>query len=529
MFGADKSTHLLEGVAAPTMVPPHRGLGLGLRLGFFTTVAVAGVMAALTGTQLALELRADLHERQARLGESVAPLAADLRTILTRDEAARAVARFHAAYIDQGHINHHLEIVDTSGQIVLGTRNDNVPGQRESLTAVIPLVTPAFGTEPVVLLVTGDNSDFSAARSRRWWAWAVHVGVTALLILALLCIVIRREVTGPIDRLVCGVRKMEQGYWDDMPDPGGAWEIRWLGWRFRTLGQELSRTVEHLVAAERRAYSLDHIAIMASTDTTDAASPTSSPAAPDFRSAVAWLQSQLERLRSADPNEAATYSLAQFTWESHATLAERLGQSELRISLEDAALRVLDPDAFFDVTARIDAERPGLEAWARAREEQIRGAMAARGVPAIEICHRIKHPAGVWKKMRQKSLTFEQVHDLVALRIVAPTEVDCYHALGVIYDLYTLIVGRFKDYIAVPKPNGYRSLHLSVRDPDGAVFEVQIRSVAMHRHAEQGSAAHVNYKDATHVAATAGQGATWQRLLRTLRRWRKLRQDAGSD
>ena len=208
----------------------------------------------------------------------------------------------------------------------------------------------------------------------------------------------------------------------------------------------------------------------------------------------------------------------------YAAQAERLGQPELRVSLEDAALRLLDPSAFADISVRIEAERPQLEKLARARGDQIRRALVARSVPVVEIRHRVKHPAGIWKKRRQKNLTFDQVHDLVALRIVLPTETDCYRALREVHDLYAPIVGRFKDYVVRPKSNGYRGLHASVRDAERAVFEVQIRSIAMHRHAEQGPAAHADYKEATLMPAEPARRAPWQRLCQAGRRLRQRRQ-----
>ncbi|MBW7933040.1 MAG: bifunctional (p)ppGpp synthetase/guanosine-3',5'-bis(diphosphate) 3'-pyrophosphohydrolase [Gemmatimonadaceae bacterium] len=339
------------------------------------------------------------------------------------------------------------------------------------------------------------------------------MSLTALLILLLLNIVIRREVTRPIDRLLGGVRKMELGYWDDLPDPGGAWEVRWLGWRFHTLGQELSRTVEHLVAAQRRAY------VVASEtakepDAVGLALPTVL-AAVDSRepdTAIRWLHAQLERIQSADPSDPATRSLAQVIWDEHTIQAERLGQAELCMRLGDAALRVLDADAFRIIAGRSETERPRLETLARQRGEEVRRALVARGVPIVELRHRVKHPAGIWKKMQHKNLEFEQIHDLVALRIVVPTETDSYIALGVVHDLYAPLVGRFKDYIARPKSNGYRGLHTSVRDADASVFEVQIRSIAMHRHAEQGPAAHADYKDATWVPVVPKRVTLWARI-----------------
>lgn len=496
-------------------VVPRRRLGLGLRLGLLTTLVVTGVMAAVSGTQLALDLRTELRERQARLGESLHPLIVELRTAITPDDARAAVRQFHSSYSDQAHRYHDLTVADAAGRTVIEARRAGGPSWQPVLTATVPLVAPALGSDPVVLTVTEDSTDFSAARTRRWWGWALHVGLTALLILALLFIVIRREVTGPIDRLLGGIRKMERGYWDDMPDPGGAWEVRWLGWRFHSLGQELSRTVEHLVAAQRRAYTVGAEA-QADSQATGMESPAETPAPlihQDAGEAMRRLRLCLERLSRADAGDPASRSLAQIMWDHGTTEAERIGQPELRMNLEDAALRVLDPDGFRDISKRIEEARPRLEALARVRGEQIRFALAARGVPINELCQRVKHPAGIWRKMRHKSLAFEQVHDLVALRIVLPTEADCYHALGVVHDLYVPVVGRFKDYIVLPKPNGYRGLHASVRDAEGLIFEVQIRSVSMHRHAEQGPAAHADYKDATWVPVSAGRVAPWRRLL----------------
>ncbi len=494
--------------------PPARRLGLAWRLGLLTTLVVTGVMAVLTGTQLMLELRTELRERRALLGESLAPLVTDLQNALTREDVRAAVERFHASYVDQGHSYHFLAIADSAGQVVIDTRTEGEHGPPSLLTAAAPLVSPAFGPEPVVLSITEDSFEYAAARTRRWRDWAVHVGLTALLILVLLHIVIRREVTRPIDRLLGGVRKMELGYWDDLPDPGGAWEVRWLAWRFRTLGQELSRTVEHLVAAQRRAYAVDRDAV-----TDPDASGVELPADPvsavyqEPDTAIRRLEAQLERLRRADPDDPATRSLAQVTWDHHTIQAERLGQPELCINLGNAALRVLDPDGFLNISGRIEAERARLETLARTRGAQIHGALAARGVSVVEIRHRVKHPAGIWKKMHQKNLEFEQVHDLVALRIVVPTETDCYYALGAVHDLHVPVVGRFKDYIVQPKPNGYRGLHTSVRAVDGSVFEVQIRSIAMNVHAEQGPAAHADYKDATWIPVSSRRDSPWKRLL----------------
>lgn len=508
-----------------TSTPPVWGASLGLRLGIVTTLVVTGTMATLSGARLFMDLRDEVRDQQRRLGDSLAPLVAELQTAPTRAAAATSVRRFHAAYLERGRVEHHLAVVDAAGRPILATGATGAWRSPTSLTANVRIVVPALGPEAYTLWATTDNSDYVAARKQRWKAWALHVAVTAVLILVMLFVVIRREVTGPVDRLLEGVRKMEMGYWDDMADPGGAWEIRWLGWRFRTLGEELSRTVEHLIAAQRRAYSMNLDSEIASeANCGDAPPPRSSLDHPDATATVLRLHARLERLRRASPDDPEDLLLARSTWDQDAPQAETLGQPQLRISLEDAALRVLDPDAFSDVSVRIEAEQPRLEMLARARGDQIRRALAARGFPVVEIRHRVKHPAGIWKKMRQKNLTFDQVHDLVALRIVVPTETDCYHALGVVHDRFAPIVGRFKDYVVRPKPNGYRSLHSSVQDAEGAIFEVQIRSIAMHRHAEQGRAAHADYKQATRIPADPGRKVSWKRLFRIGRWPRRPRQ-----
>jgi HAMP domain-containing protein len=508
----------------PAPSPPAKGPTLGLRLGVLTAVVVTGTMAAISGAQLAFDLRAEVRDQQRRLGESLAPLVTELKTAPTREAAATAVERFHGAYMGLGYLHHHLVVVDASDRAIITTRASGGPHPTGSPTARVPFVAPAMGPETYALIVTADGAELLAARDRRWRAWAAHVGTTALLTLALLFVVIRREVTGPIDRLLEGVRKMELGYWDDMPDPGGAWEVRWLGFRFRALGDELRRTVEHLVAAQRRAYALDSYPDGGSKALT-VETPTlqSLQDSVDAAATIVRLRARLELLQRARPHEPASRALAQLSLDRDAAQAERLGQPELRVSFEDAALRVLNPAVFREISGRIESRRPKLDALARARGEQIHDALVSRRIPVIEIRHRIKHAAGVWKKMLEKNLFFDQVHDLVALRIIVPTEADCYHALGLVHDLYAPIVDRFKDYVARPKSNGYRSLHTSVRDRDGAVFEIQIRSVAMHRHAEQGPAAHADYKDATRVPANPPRMASWKRLLGIGRQQRESR------
>lgn len=504
--------------------PPRQPLGLGARLGLLVSASVIGVMAVLTGAQLVFELRADRQSRETQLAASLAPLVAALNNAHTREEARLAAQRFHASFVASGHDRHQLEIIDGDGRTILRTSPQSPDPSAAQIVATVPLHTRALGGRPGIARVTDGSEDFRSARARRWRGWATHVVVTALAMLLVLYVVIRREVTGPIARLQDAIRRMELGYWDEFPDPRGAWEVRWLGWRFGALGQELQATVGHLIAAQRRAYSMappydDTVSVEGAI----AASDPGHSAPPTFDSLQNELRRQLSELQQAGPNDARLRTLAKSVWDGSAGRAEGLGLPGLAAELEDAALRVLEPDGYLETADRLADAGPRLHALAQTAAQQLRSALKVRGVRLLDLQWRVKHPAGAWRKMHLKQLRFEEIHDLVALRIVVPAESDCYHALGAVLDQFALIVGRFKDYIAAPKPNGYRGLHCSVRNTQGDALEVQIRSVAMHRQAEQGAAAHSEYRSATGIPAATLPGpcaGNPARLLRWLTRRR---------
>lgn len=479
--------------------PPRRGWGLGLRLALLVSITVAGVMAAISGWQLAADLRSELQARRSLLAASVSPLVSELQSASDFGAAAAVLERFHASYVGAGHVDHYIALAAPDGSVLL--RAGEQTGTLHPLTVSVPLSSVAVGGDGLQLVVSQRDERLSTDRSRRWRAWAIHVAVTALVIVLLLFIVIRREVTGPIERLLGGIRKMELGYWDDVADPGGAWELRWLAWRFRTIGGELRLATGNLMAAQRRAYAAEAGA-QADACATIKLPATAAATRPDdvLDQLLNFLQARLACLRTADPRDAETRRLAELTWHRDAQQAERIGFAELRICLEDAALRVLQPEAFSNIEREVKDRRLILARIGVEISNSLEKALAARGVPFLSITHRIKHVAGVWKKMREKDLSLDQVHDLLAMRIVVPTVSDCYHALGVVHDLREPRVDRFKDYIAQPKPNGYQGLHTTVQGPDGFVFEVQIRSLAMHQLAEHGDASHSEYKAANSVA-----------------------------
>ncbi|HET7006336.1 MAG TPA: HD domain-containing protein [Candidatus Binatia bacterium] len=199
--------------------------------------------------------------------------------------------------------------------------------------------------------------------------------------------------------------------------------------------------------------------------------------------------------RAANAAEQTRHTLAQETLEVFAPLANRLGVWELKQELEDLAFRYLEPDAYQRISDALDQRRTDRQRYiaqvvARLREELQRAGISA------EISGRPKHVYGVWNKMRQKGLELGGVFDVLGFRILVNDVSDCYAALGAVHGLWEPNLNEFDDYIARPKANGYQSLHSAVIGPEGVTIEVQIRTFAMHRHADLGVAAHWQYKEA---------------------------------
>ncbi|HSJ08795.1 MAG TPA: bifunctional (p)ppGpp synthetase/guanosine-3',5'-bis(diphosphate) 3'-pyrophosphohydrolase [Longimicrobiales bacterium] len=182
------------------------------------------------------------------------------------------------------------------------------------------------------------------------------------------------------------------------------------------------------------------------------------------------------------------------TREIYAPLAHRLGMAQIRWELEDLAFKHLEPDAYKDLAKKIAdrrAEREGqIEALRSPLEEELRNA----GIP-VEVYGRPKHLWSIHRKMVQRGRPYEEIYDLMAIRVVTDSIANCYHALGIIHNKWTPLQERFHDYIATPKSNMYRSLHTTIFGPGGRLYEIQIRTAEMHRTAEYGIAAHWRYKE----------------------------------
>jgi GTP pyrophosphokinase len=217
--------------------------------------------------------------------------------------------------------------------------------------------------------------------------------------------------------------------------------------------------------------------------------------AEDPRVVLVSLAHQLGALRRAENTSKETRrNLAQETLDVFAPLANRLGVWQLKQELEDLAFRYLEPDAYRRVSDGLDQRHADRERYIAQVVSRLREELHRAGVLA-EISGRPKHVFSVWTKMREKNLDVGRVFDVLGFRILVNDVSECYAALGVVHGLWEPILDAFDDYIAKPKPNGYQSLHSAVIGPDGVTIEVQIRTFAMHRHADLGVAAHWQYKE----------------------------------
>jgi GTP pyrophosphokinase len=216
----------------------------------------------------------------------------------------------------------------------------------------------------------------------------------------------------------------------------------------------------------------------------------------DIRVILVKLADRLHNMRTlshlADDRRIA---IAQETRDIYAPIANRLGMSKVKNELEELAFRYLEPPAYESLRARVDAKRRTTEGLIDELKATIETKLREASVPVIEIDGRIKRLWSIAQKLKAQRIELDQVYDFIALRVVTTSVKDCYAALGIIHQTWSPVPGRIKDFIAMPRPNGYQSLHTSVISQQGMPFEVQIRTLEMHRMAEEGVAAHWKYKE----------------------------------
>jgi GTP pyrophosphokinase len=243
--------------------------------------------------------------------------------------------------------------------------------------------------------------------------------------------------------------------------------------------------------------------------------------AKDIRVIIIKLADRLHNMRTLGSLPAAKQqTIARETLEIYAPIAHRLGIWRMKWDLEDLALRYLDPDAYRDIAERVAKKRAEREAAVAAVLDELKAQFEAIDLHA-EVSGRPKHFYSIHKKM-EKGRDFSTIYDLTAVRIIVDSVKDCYGALGIVHSIWKPLPGRFKDYIAMPKPNMYQSLHTTVVGPGGDPLEVQIRTLEMHRTSEYGIAAHWRYKEGA-KGDSFEQKLTW---LRSLLEWQNDMRDS---
>jgi GTP diphosphokinase / guanosine-3',5'-bis(diphosphate) 3'-diphosphatase len=244
----------------------------------------------------------------------------------------------------------------------------------------------------------------------------------------------------------------------------------------------------------------------------------------DIRVILVKLADRLHNMRTLGSlPEEKRLRIAQETMDIYAPIAHRLGMGKIRSELEDLAFRYLEPEASEGLLREFEAARPGNETFLNMIKHIVDVNLAREAIPArVEI--RVKRAYSVFQKLKRQKITLDQVYDLLAVRIITDSVKNCYAALGVIHNEWHPIPGRIKDFIAIPRPNLYQSLHTSVMGPEGRHFEVQIRTDEMHRIAEEGIAAHWKYKEGRRGPADDEQQIAW---LRQLVEWQRDMRDSG--
>lgn len=243
--------------------------------------------------------------------------------------------------------------------------------------------------------------------------------------------------------------------------------------------------------------------------------------AKDIRVIVIKLADRLHNMRTLGHMPADKQQrISRETLDIYSPIADRLGISKIKVELDDLALKYLEPEVYADLTRQISVRKSEREKYIQTIVNEVSMHITNAGIEAV-IDGRVKHYFSIYKKMVNQNKTIDQIYDLFAVRIIVKSIKDCYAALGVIHEMYKPIPGRFKDYIAMPKPNMYQSLHTTLIGSSGQPFEIQIRTEAMHKEAEYGIAAHWKYKDASDGKRVPEQEAEKLTWLRQILEWQK--------
>jgi GTP diphosphokinase / guanosine-3',5'-bis(diphosphate) 3'-diphosphatase len=244
----------------------------------------------------------------------------------------------------------------------------------------------------------------------------------------------------------------------------------------------------------------------------------------DIRVILVKLADRLHNMRTLDAvSQDRRERTAQETLDIYAPIANRLGMGKIRGELEDLAFKYLEPESYGELVQQIDEKRQANDEILQKIRADVQLKLSREGIP-VRVEGRLKRTYSVYQKLKRQRIPIDQVYDLMALRIITDSVKNCYAALGVIHNEWHPIPGRIKDFIAIPRPNLYQSLHTSVMGPNGVAFEVQIRTEEMHRIAEEGIAAHWKYKEGKKGLTPDDQRIAW---LRQLVEWQRELRDPG--
>ncbi|MEI6131714.1 MAG: bifunctional (p)ppGpp synthetase/guanosine-3',5'-bis(diphosphate) 3'-pyrophosphohydrolase [Bacillota bacterium] len=236
--------------------------------------------------------------------------------------------------------------------------------------------------------------------------------------------------------------------------------------------------------------------------------------AKDIRVILIKLADRLHNMRTLRyKSQGKQLEKAQETMDIYAPLAHRLGIHKIKWELEDLSLWYLDPEGYYDLVDSVAKKRREREAFIETTKHDLIEKIQEIGIENVFVEGRAKHFYSIYHKMKVQQKTVDQIYDLFAFRIIVDSVQECYAILGMVHELYKPMPGRFKDFIAMPKPNMYQSLHTTLMGPGGNIFEVQIRTWEMHRIAEVGIAAHWKYKEGKDESNTKNQDLTWVRQL----------------
>ena len=243
--------------------------------------------------------------------------------------------------------------------------------------------------------------------------------------------------------------------------------------------------------------------------------------AKDIRMIIIKLADRLHNMRTLEfMTPAKQQEKARETMDIYAPIAQRLGISKIKTELDDLSLKYWKPDVYYQLVKDLNERKTEREEFVQQIVAEVSKHMKNAHIKA-KVYGRVKHFFSIYKKMVNQNKTLDQVYDLFAVRIIVDSVKDCYGALGVIHEMYTPIPGRFKDYIAMPKPNMYQSLHTTLMGPSGQPFEIQIRTEEMHKTAEYGIAAHWKYKEGSDAAKSMASQEAKLNWLRQILEWQR--------